>query len=74
MLTLEDGSRFVPGEIRTREVTVGRHIAPEAAIVPRLMDYFSSHYVSEKLGLSQRIISLAAAQCLLEAFRIILPT
>lgn len=61
MLTLEDGSRFVPGELRTREVMVGRHLAPEAATVPRLMDYFSSHYASEKLGLSKRVMVLAAA-------------
>ena len=44
-----------------REVTVGRHLAPKAAIVPRLIDYFSSHYASEKLGLSKRVMALAAA-------------
>ena len=61
MLTLEDGSRFVPGEIRTREVEVGRHVAPKASAVQGLLEYFSRQYASQKLGLSTRVMALASA-------------
>lgn len=61
MLTLEDGSRLMPGEIRTREVRIGRHLAPESKDVLRLMEYFASQFANGKLGLSKRIMSLAAA-------------
>ena len=61
MLALEDGSGFVSGQIRSREVKVEHHFAPEAKTVPKLMEYFSNRYASKKLGLNKRVMSLAAA-------------
>ena len=34
----------VPGELRRREVIVGRHIGPEAATLPAFLDRFASFY------------------------------
>jgi Fic family protein len=54
----------LPGEWRTDEVEVGRHIAPLAANVPLFMDRFESYYDVRHPSNSsriRRIISIAAA-------------
>jgi Fic family protein len=61
MLTLEDGSLLVPGEIRKRDVKVGHHTAPSHESVPELIDYFSRRYASGGMGAHSRILALAAA-------------
>jgi len=61
MLTLEDGSRLVPGEIRQREVTVGYHHAPDASLVPGLLAHFSKIYALQPMGAHSKILAIAAA-------------
>ncbi len=61
MLTLDDGSLLVPGEIRQREVTVGYHHAPDASSVPGLFAHFSKMYALQPMGAHTRILAIAAA-------------
>ena len=61
MLTLDDGSRLVPGEIRQSEVTVGYHHAPDAPAVPGLLAHFSKMYDLQAMGAHTRILAIAAA-------------
>jgi Fic family protein len=58
LLVLE-GARIVPGELRTRDVKVGRHVAISAGALPRFLDRFQHVYGS--IGKAEYIISSAAA-------------
>jgi Fic family protein len=51
--------RVVPGELRTREVQVGRLVAVSAGAVPRFLDRFEQVYGN--LGKTESILALAAA-------------
>lgn len=44
MWVLQDGTVMVPGEIRRREVSVGRHVAPRADSLGRFLDRFDQFY------------------------------
>jgi Fic family protein len=51
--------RVVPGELRTRDVQVGRLVAVSAGAVPRFLDRFEQVYGN--LGKTELILALAAA-------------
>ena len=51
--------RVVPGELRTRDVQVGTHIAISPGALPRLLERFAQVYGS--VGKTESIISAAAA-------------
>jgi Fic family protein len=51
--------RMVSGELRTRDVRVGQHIAISPAAVPRFLKRFADVY--RKIGRTESIISTAAA-------------
>jgi Fic family protein len=42
MLTLSDGSRMEPGRFRTRDVSVGRHVAPSWETLERFLSRYAS--------------------------------
>jgi len=46
LLKLKDGSSMIPGQFRSREVHVGRHVAPGAAQLHRFLDRFNRTYGS----------------------------
>ena len=51
----------VPGELRRREVIVGRHIGPEAATLPAFLDRFASFYQPAAFhGLAPLIAAVAS--------------
>lgn len=58
---LPDGERIrvEPGELRTHDVRVGRHVAISPGAVPRFLDHFEWAY--QRLGRSDGIIAIAAA-------------
>jgi Fic family protein len=51
-LKLGDGSMMAPGEFRTQEVRVGRHLAPEAASLKRFLERYAGVFgpMLEKAG------------------------
>lgn len=51
--------RVIPGELRQRDVQVGRHIPVSASAVPRFLKRYEEVYA--KLGKSETIIATAAA-------------
>jgi Fic family protein len=51
--------RVIPGELRTRDVAVGDHIAISAPAVPRFLGRFEGAY--SRLGKTETILSAAAA-------------
>lgn len=51
--------RVLPGELRTRDVQVGRHVAISPGAVPRFLERFEHAYGS--LGKSELILSAAAS-------------
>ena len=53
--------RVVPGELRDGGVAVGRHIAPQAADLPRLLGHFQTAYTRNWLSKTQTIVALGAA-------------
>tara|TARA_R110001599_G_scaffold145321_2_gene327711 strand:- start:441 stop:1667 length:1227 start_codon:yes stop_codon:yes gene_type:complete len=55
----EERVPVVPGELRERDVKVGRHIAISPAAVPRFLEHFEASY--SKLGETEALISLAAS-------------
>ena len=59
-LTLSDGSIMVPGQIRTREVSVGNHLAPTASSLPLFLNRWSQVYGNSRRG-EASIVSLSAA-------------
>jgi Fic family protein len=55
---------MTPGELRRgpeHDVTVGRHAPPSGASVPRFMEYFEERYRLAPLGVSRKLIAMAAA-------------
>lgn len=44
LLRLDDGSVMTPGEFRSREVQVGRHLAPKATALRRFLDRYTQVY------------------------------
>lgn len=52
-------SRVVPGELRKKDVEVGRHVAISPAAVPRFLEHFERSYTG--LGKTEALISLAGA-------------
>jgi Fic family protein len=54
-----EGIRVIPGELRTRDVAVGGHIAISAPAVPRFLERFEEVY--SRLGKTETILSAAAA-------------
>lgn len=59
-LRLANGSLMVPGELRTRQVAVGRHEAPTAESLPRFIERWTEVYGQERRG-EASIVALAAA-------------
>ena len=51
----------VPGELRTHDVQVGIHVAPEPQVLPDLMRRFTEVYGSRGLSRVQRLIAVAAS-------------
>lgn len=54
-------AKVEPGELRTRHVVVGRHIAPEPEALERLLTRFSEAYGSSRLSRVQKLISIASS-------------
>ena len=55
----KDRIRVVPGQLRTHDVAVGRHVAISAPAVPRFLDRFEAVY--SRLGKTETILAAAAA-------------
>ena len=55
-----DGSPFLPGELRTREVRVGEHIAPTAQFIPAFLGRFEQVYSAIREG-ELSVLAVAAA-------------
>jgi Fic family protein len=55
----KDRIQVIPGQLRTHDVAVGRHVAISAPAVPRFLDRFEEVY--SKLGKTETIIGAAAA-------------
>jgi Fic family protein len=55
-----DGEAVEPGALRSREVTVGAHLAPAAATVPALLEHFAARYATLSAGESL-VIGVACA-------------
>jgi Fic family protein len=55
----KDRIQVIPGQLRTHDVAVGRHVAISAPAVPRFLDRFEEVY--SKLGKTETIIAAAAA-------------
>lgn len=53
--------KVVPGELRNRLVTVGRHIPPAPAELPAFLERFTEAYGSRHLSKLRKIIGVAAA-------------
>ena len=51
----------VPGALRTCEVEVGRHIAPDAKTLPQFLARFHEAYRAEKLAPLERVIAVACS-------------
>lgn len=59
-LRLVDGSDLVPGEIRRRQVAVGRHEAPSADALPRFLSRWEEVYGRTRRG-EAALVALAGA-------------
>lgn len=55
----DDGERIVPGQLRAREVSVGRRLAPEPEMIEPLLDVWATRYG----GVSVREYQLIAIAC-----------
>ncbi len=55
-----EGEAIVPGELRQREVSVGRHVAPAFAAVPALLERWGDVYRGTRRG-EAALVALAAA-------------
>ncbi len=51
----------VPGALRTREVVVGRHVAPPAVDLPAFLGRFEQAYDASRLSKPRQAIAIAAA-------------
>jgi Fic family protein len=65
LLEIEDSvtkktARMMPGELRTRHVKVGGHLAPEPEALQALLGRFVQAYSSPMLSKTQRILSVGA--------------
>jgi Fic family protein len=50
-----------PGALRTRDVEVGQHIGPPAALVPALMEHFAQRYDAAELARVRKIVAIGAS-------------
>lgn len=55
----KEGIRVIPGQMRMRDVKVGRHLAVSPGALPRFMERFETEY--SRLGKSESILAAAAA-------------
>ena len=53
--------KVVPGELRDRDVVVGRHIPIEESSIPNFLDRFENAYNHERLGRMERVVAVAAS-------------
>lgn len=62
-LNPDSGERIhvVPGQLRSRTVAVGRHVAPAAEDIPAFLRRFEEAYDATRLTKSRRVIAVAAA-------------
>lgn len=58
-LFTSENEPIVPGQLRTREVRVGQHVAPAFARVPRLLERWASFYGNVRRG-EAALVALAA--------------
>ena len=57
-----DTWQVVPGKLRAKEVRVGTHECPAAEALPKMMDFFETHYAPENIkDPVQRILAIAAS-------------
>ena len=73
MLTLEDGSIMLAGEVRKKNVSVGKHIAPDQACIADFLNRYASVYggvidKSKNSGIHQL---LAVAACMIAHHRLV---
>lgn len=59
-LRTDEGEPIVPGQLRAREVQVGRHVAPTAASLPGLIQRWGAVYGGMRRG-EATLVALAAA-------------
>lgn len=59
-LVTPEGETIVPGQLRQREVSVGRHVAPAFAAVPDLLKRWGDVYAGTRRG-EAALLALAAA-------------
>jgi len=59
-LRTDEGEPIAPGELRSREVQVGRHVAPAAASLPALIERWGQVYAGVRRG-EASLVALAAA-------------
>ena len=59
LITLEDEA-IIPGQLRTREVQVGQHVAPACASVPMFLARWASFYGTVRRG-EAALVAMAAA-------------
>ncbi|EPR43450.1 filamentation induced by cAMP protein Fic [Desulfovibrio sp. X2] len=60
----QDGSRSavtVPGELRTQNVRIMRHVPPDAAVLPRFMDRLAESYDPTRLHGDESLLAVAAS-------------
>jgi Fic family protein len=58
--TLPEGVPLLPGALRDREVSVGRHAAPAAAMLPGFLDRWSGFYSQVRRG-EMQLLAVAAS-------------
>jgi Fic family protein len=57
---LEDGTELLPGALRTEQVSVGVHAAPDAAQLPQFLKRWSSFYSQVRRG-EMQVLAIAAS-------------
>lgn len=53
--------KLIPGEFRTRNVQVGKHLAPVAEDVPGIMNHFHAFYRLDRISTSNAMLAAAGA-------------
>jgi len=53
--------KIIPGQLRKENVTVGRHLAPDAFCLEKFLNRFEQYYSFEKITPLDRIIAIAAS-------------
>lgn len=53
--------KVIPGALRERDVSVGRHIPIEAGVIPAFLERFENAYRIDRLGRMERVIAAAAS-------------